>query len=147
MKADGTPETAQESKDRDHHEVRQQLQMAVRVEKSEVKVIPVKSLKDLRPDLSFMTVRRMQNECERWGIRVSGTRQELQDRLLSLFQGHPTAQKGCTKQFVMLQEGSVAGRDRPIFEEPSSASASKESGPKGKKVQPEPMQASRVKCE
>ena len=50
VKADDMPETAQESKDRDH-EVCQQLQMPVRVEKLEVKVIPVKSLKDLRPEL------------------------------------------------------------------------------------------------
>ena len=85
-----------------------------------------------------MTVRKLQNECERWGIRMSGTRQELQDRLLSLFQGHPIAQKGCTKQFVMLQEDAVMGRDCPIFEEPSSASTSVETSVKGKKVQSEP---------
>ena len=64
-------------------------------------------------------MRKLQDECERWGIRVSGTKKELIQRLTTLFQGHPVARKGCSKQFVMLSEEEVPGMKTPIYESPS----------------------------
>eukprot|EP00913_Durusdinium_trenchii_P019561 g18388.t1 len=92
---------------------------AVRVEKSDVSIVPVLNLATLKPDLEEMTVRKLQDECERWGIRVSGTKKELIQRLTTLFQGHPVARKGCSKQFVMLSEEEVPGMKTPIYESPS----------------------------
>ena len=99
--------------------IRRQLQSPVRVEKSDVSIVPVLNLATLKPDLEEMTVRKLQDECERWGIRVSGTKKELIQRLTTLFQGHPVARKGCSKQFVMLSEEEVPGMKTLIYESPS----------------------------
>ena len=77
--------------------IRRQLQQPVRVEQSQVQIVPVANLAVLCPEIESMKVEELKKECERWGIRVSGNRSELRSRLWSLFAGHPVARKGCVK--------------------------------------------------
>ena len=95
--------------------IRRQLQQPVRVEQSQVQIVPVANLAVLCPEIESMKVEELKKECERWGIRVSGNRSELRSRLWSLFAGHPVARKGCVKQFVMLEEDD-SYEATPVYE-------------------------------
>ena len=83
----------------------EEKQMPVRVEEDvQVKILTVHSIEKMKPELSKMTVRDLQTECDRWGIKVSGSKSELFTRLTSFFDGNPVCRKGCTKKFVMIEE-------------------------------------------
>ena len=73
-----------------------------------MEVIKVKSFVDTRPmDLEKFQLRRLQDECDRWNLRVSGNRSEVLARLESFFQGEPITRKGCTKKFVKLEQDEL----------------------------------------
>eukprot|EP00435_Cladocopium_sp_Y103_P021956 s3297_g5.t1 len=83
-------------------------QMPVTVsEEGKVKVVKVSSFADVKPkQLDAMKQKDLREMCDKWDIHVSGNKEELTKRLSSLFMGMPVARKGCTRQFIMLEEES-----------------------------------------
>ena len=73
-------------------------------EEANVDIIHVRSLSGVRPDIESFTLRELQHECDVWGIKVSGNKDEVLQRLNHFFMGQPVKKKGCSRQCVMLEE-------------------------------------------
>ncbi|CAK9062808.1 unnamed protein product [Durusdinium trenchii] len=81
-----------------------QRQMPVIVKEAGVYIIQVKDRAILRPELDEMTHRQLQEELNKYDLRVSGNKAELRSRMESFFNGEPVHRKGCSRQFIMLEE-------------------------------------------
>lgn len=51
-----------------------------------------------------LTVRQLQDLCDEWGVKHTGSKAEIQRRLQTFYMGVPVHKAGCSKQFVMLEE-------------------------------------------
>ena len=116
------------------------------IETKDVKVYTVESIAEVIPkNFPEMQVRDLAMECLKWGIQVSGNKQQLQDRLKDFYQGRAILQKGCSKKFVRLEEsrrlhpgGGDPGVQGIIL--PSSSQAAASSGEvTGGKPSPKPF--------
>eukprot|EP00438_Fugacium_kawagutii_P008061 Skav219569 [mRNA] locus=scaffold3203:12014:25029:+ [translate_table: standard] len=101
---------------------------------SSVRIIKVKSLQAAKPKgMDEMTQKTLRECCDKWDIQVSGSKDDLKKRLSTLFMGLPVARKGCSRQFIKLEESEsskhdVASEDvnmkkTRVREEPSSTEA------------------------
>ena len=86
---------------------RLQRQMPVLVRDAHINVTQVANLDVLKPDLSKFNVRQLQEECSKYDLKVSGKKDELQARLEAFYNGEPIQRKGCSKQFVQLEQGTL----------------------------------------
>ena len=94
-------------------------------EQAAVSVIHVRSLVGVRPELETMSHRELQHECDVWGIRVSGTKSEVFQRLNHFFEGEPVKKKGCSRQCVMLEEQPMGPSASTTLPQPKAKAKSK----------------------
>ena len=80
-------------------------------EKASVTVTKVRSLRGVRPALEKLNLRELQHECDVWGVKVSGNKEEVYQRLSHFFKGEPVKKKGCSRQCVMLEEEASSSSD------------------------------------
>ena len=84
----------------------------------DLRITYVNSFEEVRPEgllEGSLKLRELQNVCEKWDIKMSGTKAELQARLERFFRGDAVTQKGYTKIYVQLRlRASWQSRDLPI---------------------------------
>ena len=78
--------------------------MPVITEEAKVTVMKVADIDAIRPKMDGLTVRELQDLCDQWGMKHTGTKAEIVRRLHTFYMGVPVHKAGCSKQFVMLEE-------------------------------------------
>eukprot|EP00435_Cladocopium_sp_Y103_P006323 s1345_g2.t1 len=62
-----------------------------------------------------LSLRDLQSTCDRWEIKVTGTKAELRERLIRFFAGHAVVQKGYSKLYVQMKEKELpSSLDLPV---------------------------------
>ena len=106
--------------------------MPVITEDAKVTVMKVADIDAIRPKMDGLTVRQLQDLCDEWGVKHTGSKAEIQRRLQTFYMGVPVHKAGCSKQFVMLEEAKPDDKSlrkspaKKSREESQTASASKD---------------------
>ena len=77
---------------------RKEEQMIIKVAAEDIEDIRVLSFASARPvGLNDIKVHELQADCDRWGVQTSGTKEELRNRMVKLYEGEAVLKKGCSK--------------------------------------------------
>ena len=89
----------------------------------DLRVYYVNDLEDACPKYlkeDKLTLRELQALCDKWEVKVSGTKEEVRDRLVRFFAGQAVVQKGYSKLYVQLRERELpSSRDMPLAPRPN----------------------------
>eukprot|EP00439_Symbiodinium_sp_Y106_P007836 s217_g1.t1 len=111
-------------KDKTATKERKEEQMVIKIAAEDIEETRVLSLASARPvGLNDMKVRELQADCDRWGVRTSGTKEELRERLNQLYAGEAVLKKGCSKRRIRLVEAPPGPSSSRIFRSYGSSSS------------------------
>ena len=89
----------------------------------DLRVYYVNDLEDACPKYlkeDKLTLRELQALCDKWEVKVCGTKEEVRDRLVRFFAGQAVVQKGYSKLYVQLRERELpSSRDMPLAPRPN----------------------------
>ena len=104
--------------------------------RARVETVEVPSLFQAKPkNLSAMKVFELQQLCEHWSIQTSGTKQDLRERLETLFRGEAVPKKRCTLQFLrLIEEETEAPSPKPRFRQEEFHSKAPTYEPEGSRL-------------
>ena len=124
----------------------EEIASEVTVQAREVLFLQVESFEGVRPaGLEKMKLRELAAECDHWNIQTTGSKEVLLTRLNKFFRGEAINKKGCSKQFIQLQQrkevspklNKMASPDRRTGNE--SGSLSRDPGPSSSQLTQGPI--------